>query len=381
MSLLLPVIYITFVSLGLPDSAVGAAWPTMYVELGAGVSWQGIITLIIGMGTITSSLLAVRLVERLGVFRTIIGSVALTALALVGFSTVGSFWQICLWAIPYGLGAGAIDAALNTYVSIHYAARHMSWLHCMWGVGASAGPLVMAACLARGTWHLGFLAIGIIQFVIVGLIAPSRKLWAKAAAHASEDGESLPPSSRRQLLRLPGVREVFVCFFCYCALESSCGMWAASYCTLARGISASEAAGWASLFYLGITAGRAASGFLTLRFDDKAMIRLGQALVTAGIVLVLLPVGNATLLVGLVMIGCGCAPIYPSIIHATPARFGEQNALSITGMQMAFAYVGSVMAPLFGLVAEFVSIGLYPFYLAVILVLMVVMAERANRIV
>ena len=177
------------------------------------------------------------------------------------------------------------------------------------------------------------------------------------------------------------MREVFVCFFCYCALESSCGMWAASYCTLARGISASEAAGWASLFYLGITAGRAASGFLTLRFDDKAMIRLGQALVTAGIVLVLLPVGNATLPVGLVMIGCGCAPIYPSIIHATPARFGEQNALSITGMQMAFAYVGSVMAPIFGLVAEFVSIGLYPFYLAAILVLMVVMAERANRIV
>jgi len=367
--------------LGLPDSAVGAAWPSMYVELGAGVSWQGIVTIVIGAGTIVSSLLAVHLVRRLGVFRTIIGSVTLTALALVGFSTAGSFWQICLWAIPYGLGAGAIDAALNTYVSINYAARHMSWLHCMWGVGASAGPIIMAACLVQGTWHTGFLAIGLIQFVIVGLIAPSHRLWARAEAPSHETEGRTPAISRRSLLALPGVKEVFVCFFCYCALESSCGMWAASYCSLARGISADEAAGWASLFYLGITVGRAAGGFLTLRLDDKAMIRLGQMLVGVGIVLVLLPSGNATLLVGLVMIGCGCAPIYPSIIHATPGRFGEQNALSLTGMQMAFAYVGSVMAPVFGLVAEHVSISLYPFYLAVLLVLMVVMAERANRLV
>lgn len=381
LSLLLPVIYITFVSLGLPDSAVGAAWPSMYAELGAGVSWQGIITIVIGTGTIISSLLAVHLVRRLGVFRTIVGSVALTALALVGFSTVGSFWQICIWAIPYGLGAGAIDAALNTYVSINYAARHMSWLHCMWGVGASAGPVIMAACLVRGSWHLGFLAIGLIQFVIVGLIAPSHRFWARAEGSPREAAERPTAISRRELLSLPGVREVFVCFFCYCALESSCGMWAASYCSLARGISADEAAGWASLFYLGITAGRAASGFLTLRLDDKSMIRLGQALVGVGIMLVLLPAGNATLLVGLVIVGCGCAPIYPSIIHATPVRFGEQNALSLTGMQMAFAYVGSIMAPIFGLVAEHVSIGLYPFYLAVLLVLMVVMAERANRLV
>jgi len=381
LSLLLPVIYITFVSLGLPDSAVGAAWPSMYAGLGAGVSWQGIVTIVIGTGTILSSLLVVHLVRRLGVFRTIVGSVALTALALVGFSTVSSFWQLCLWAIPYGLGAGAIDAALNTYVSINYAARHMSWLHCMWGIGASAGPAVMAACLMRGTWHLGFLVIGLMQFVIVGLIVPSRRLWARAEK-SSQGTERQPATiSRRELLTIPGVREVFVCFFCYCALESSCGMWAASYCSLGRGIPADEAAGWASLFYLGITAGRAASGFLTLRLDDKSMIRLGQALVGVGIALVLLPAGNATLLVGLVMTGCGCAPIYPSIIHATPARFGEQNALSLTGMQMAFAYVGSVMAPIFGLVAEHVSIGLYPFYLAVLLVLMVVMAERANRLV
>lgn len=196
MSLLLLIIYLTLVSFGLPDSAVGAAWPSMYVELGAGVSWQGIITLIIGTGTIVSSLLALRLVRYLSVFRTIIGSVALTALALIGFSTVGSFWQICLWAIPYVLGADAIDAALNAYASIHYAARHMSWLRCIWDVGASTGPLIMAACLAKGIWHLGFLAIGIIQFVIVGFVAPSHNFWARATVHDGEDRPALAHEQR-----------------------------------------------------------------------------------------------------------------------------------------------------------------------------------------
>ena len=406
--LLLPVIYLAFVALGLPDSALGSAWPSMYGELGAGVSWAGAISAIVCAGTILSSVMSVRVVERLGTGRTCALSVGTTAVALLGYSCCTEFWQVCLWAVPYGLGAGAVDAALNSYVSVHYASRHMSWLHCMWGVGASGGPVIMAWCLAGGTWADGFRAIGLLQVAITVVLTASLPLWARAergAALAAEpaagggssgtgpddpkNGSSGPvpddPSpapTRRELLRIPGVREVLVCFFCYSALEMTCGAWASSYCTLVRGIDASTAASWASLFYVGITAGRGLSGFLTMRLSDENLIRLGQAVIVAGVALLALPLPDVGTLVGLVLVGLGCAPVYPSIIHATPARFGEANALALTGLQMAFAYTGSlVMSPLFGLLAEWVSPALYPAYLGVLVVVMAVMAERANRVI
>ena len=411
--LLLPVIYLAFVALGLPDSALGSAWPSMYGELGAGVSWAGAISAIVCAGTIFSSVMSVRVVERLGTGRTCALSVGTTAVALLGYSCCTEFWQVCLWAVPYGLGAGAVDAALNSYVSVHYASRHMSWLHCMWGVGASGGPVIMAWCLAGGTWADGFRAIGLVQVAITVVLTASLPLWARAergagagaaaqgeaelaADPADADGSSdpvpdappelgaapAPAPTRRELLRIPGVREVLVCFFCYSALEMTCGAWASSYCTLVRGIDATTAASWASLFYVGITAGRGLSGFLTMRLSDENLIRLGQAVIVAGVVLLALPLPDVGTLVGLVLVGLGCAPVYPSIIHATPARFGETNALALTGLQMAFAYTGSlVMSPLFGLLAEWVSPALYPAYLGVLVVLMFVMAERANRVI
>lgn len=438
---LLPIIYLAFISLGLPDSAIGSAWPTMAPSLGAGISWVGVVTMIISAGTIVSSLMSVRVVERFGTGRVTVMSVVLTAAALVGFSQSQAFWQLCLWAVPYGLGAGAVDAALNAYVAVHYESQHMSWLHCMWGVGASGGPMVMAQCLERSTWSTGFLVLGGIQVGIALVLTLSLPLWrdrklprvsgrragreaaigaapeaalphaeaahgvgaralsgATAAAGAGEvpgaaaasgaggtsDGTrgKLPARrTRAQLLRIPGVKAVLVSFFCYSAFEATCGNWAATFCTLARGIDAQTAASWAALFYMGITAGRAVSGFISLKVNDRNMIRLGQALIAVAFVCVLMP-GDTALFAGLVLMGCGCAPIYPSTIHATPARFGEELALELTGMQMAFAYIGSLaMSPLFGVLAQLVGAWIYPWYLVLFLVGMVVTGERLNGVV
>lgn len=386
---LLPIIYLAFIGLGLPDSAIGSAWPTMAPDLGAGVSWVGVVTMIISAGTILSSLQSVRVVERFGTGRVTAVSVGLTAAALAGFSVATEFWQLCLLAIPYGLGAGAVDAALNTYVAVHYESQHMSWLHCMWGVGASGGPLIMAQCLGVGSWSLGFLVLGGLQLAIVIVLTLSLPLWRdKALPRMADDADDAgsgdaegAPISRRALLRRDGVLAVLTCFFCYCALESTCGVWAASYCTFARGIDAQTAASWASLFYIGITVGRGVSGFISLKVSDHNMIRLGQALIALGIGAMLLPLGDTMLLVGLVLVGLGCAPIYPSIIHATPARFGNDVALALTGMQMAFAYVGTlVVSPLFGVIGQGISMELYPPYLLVFLLVMVVAAEKVNAL-
>ena len=377
-SLLLPVIYLAFISLGLPDALLGSAWPSMYTELGASLSWAGIVSMIISVGTIVSALCSERLNLRLGTGGVTFLSVMLTAVALLGFSLSTSFWQLCLWAVPYGLGAGSVDAALNNYVALHYESRHMSWLHCMWGVGASIGPVIMGRALAGGTWQGGYRSIALLQFALTAVLLLSLRLWKRPQANV--EGADFKPHPIPELLRRPGVPQVLLCFFCYSALEATAGMWAASYCTLVRGIDAETAARWASLFYVGITIGRGVCGFLTMKISDQNMIRLGQALIAAGVVLVLAPLGQGTLFAGLITVGLGCAPIYPSIIHETPVNFGRDVSMSMTGLQMATAYVGScLMPPLFGLLAQYVTPTLYPWFLAVILALMFVMAESLHR--
>lgn len=383
-SLLLAIIYLAFISLGLPDSLLGSAWPSMYKELGASVSWAGIVSMIIAAGTIVSSLASDRMTKRFGAGTVTAVSVCMTAAALFGFSISSSFWMLCIFAVPYGLGAGSVDAALNNFVAIHYPARHMSWLHCMWGVGASLGPVIMGAAITGGfRWTGGYRSISIMQIVLTVILFVTLPLWRK---HKSQNtvGEKCDSGERLtfgQLLRRPGVREVMVCFFCYCAAESTAGMWAASYCTLNRGITPEQAAGWASLFYIGITAGRFVSGFLTIGINDKNMIRIGEVLLVIGIGVVLLP-GNGFLPVGLVLIGCGCAPIYPSIIHSTPSNFGVELSQAIIGIQMASAYVGSCLVPpLFGLIADYVNISLYPIFILAITILMIIMSERLYRAV
>ena len=306
-SLLLPVIYLAFISLGLPDSLLGSAWPVMYQELGTSVSAAGIISMIISAGTIVSSLNSDRLNTRFGTGKVTAVSVLTTAVALFGFSISHSFWALCLWGIPYGLGAGSVDAALNNYVALHYKARHMSWLHCMWGVGCSTGPVVMSWAISHLNWNKGYLIISIFQIVLTLVLFLSLPLWQKPAGAAEEDTSVPAERSFSSLIRVPGVKEVLICFFCYCAVESTAGMWAASYCTLFRGIDAQRAASWASLFYIGITIGRFICGFVTMKLNDQNMIRLGQFFIAVGAVLMLLPFGDSLLFIGLILIGLGCA--------------------------------------------------------------------------
>ena len=382
--LLLAVIYLAFISLGLPDSLLGSAWPSMHLEFGVPVSYAGVISMIIALGTVVSSLQSDRLTRRLGAGMVTALSVLLTALALLGFSLSRSFFALCLLAIPYGLGAGSVDAALNNYVALNYASRHMSWLHCMWGVGTSVGPYVMEYALTGGQgWNAGYRYIAILQFALTLVIFVSLPLWKKRAAQtrtedaAADVGRALP---LREIVRIPGAKDVMVAFFCYCAVEATTMLWASSYLALGRGVSAEAAAGYASLFFIGITVGRALNGFLTMRFSDAQMIRAGQALVALGALLLLLPLGTGAALAGLVVIGLGCAPIYPCIIHSTPERFGADRSQALIGVQMASAYVGNcLMPPLFGLIANHISIGLFPIFLLVALAIMVLMHERLVR--
>ena len=379
--LLLPIIYLAFISLGLPDSLLGSAWPSMYPLLGVPVSYAGILSMIISFGTIVSSLNSDRLTRALGAGRVTAISVGMTAAALFGFSVSTQFWMLCLWAVPYGLGAGSVDAALNNYVALHYESRHMSWLHCMWGIGTMVSPMVMGRVLAGGgPWTAGYRYIALFQIALTAVLFLSLPLWQKRTGEAAEDGTAPQALSLGQVFRLPGAKEVMLCFFCYCALETTAGLWASSYLTLTRGVAADTAASFASLFYIGITAGRAACGFLTLKLSDTQMIRLGQGVLAVGVAALLVPGPQLLALAGLVLVGVGCAPIYPSIIHATPDHFGADRSQAVIGIQMASAYVGNlVMPPLFGLLANNITPALFPFYLLVLLVLMVVMHEQLVR--
>ena len=357
--LLLVVIYVSFISLGLPDSLLGAAWPSIYQGFGVPVSYSGVIFCIISVGTVISSLQSDRLTRKFGAGGVTAISVAMTAAALFGFSVSNSFWALCLWAIPYGLGAGSVDAALNNYVALHFASRHMSWLHCMWGIGASVGPYIMGAALTRDAgWYTGYRIIGIIQLALTVIIVLSLPLWkTKTDENAEEQATvSAKPLTLKQIFSIPGVKADLLTFFCYCSLEQTTSLWASSYLVLNKGITPETAASFASLFFIGITVGRALCGFLTLKLNDAQMVRMGLGFIAIGIVPLILPLGEAVTLVGLLLIGFGCAPIYPSIIHATPSHFGAENSQAIIGVQMASAYIGNcLMPPLFGVLANHIS--------------------------
>ena len=380
--LLLAIIYLAFISLGLPDGLLGAAWPTMYQEFAVPVSYAGAVSMIISFGTILSSLQSDRLTRRLGTGKVTAISVGMTAAALFGFSFSHSFVAVCLWAIPYGLGAGSVDASLNNYVALHYESRHMSWLHCMWGIGATLGPYVMGYALTGGKgWNAGYRYIGIMQIVLTAVLVCSLPLWVKRKEEGTGGTEvDAKALSIREVLKIRGAKEVMFCFFCYCALESTAGLWSSSYLTLQKGIPAETAASYAGMFYLGITIGRALSGFITMKLNDVQMIRMGQCIIALGIIVVFLPGAAVVSLVGLVLIGLGCAPVYPCIIHSTPAHFGEDKSQAVIGIQMASAYVGScLMPPVFGLIANNISVALFPVYLVVILMIMIVMHELLVR--
>lgn len=382
-SILLALIYIAFISLGLPDSLLGSAWPLMSADLGAELSHAGIISMIISAGTIVSSLFSDKLTRKLGAGLVTAISVMMTALALLGFALSNSFIRLCFLSIPYGLGAGAVDAALNNYVALHYESRHMSWLHCFWGVGATIGPYIMGWAIGAGHgWRTGYGTVAVIQAVLAFILFISLSLWKRrnSSDKNSEDYEA--PIGLRDALKIKGVIAILIAFFGYCAFESTAGLWASSYLVEYRGVDAETAAFFASMFFIGITLGRFVSGFICNKVGDKNMIRIGVAIMALGIILIVIPFGNVNFaLAGLVIIGLGAAPVYPSIIHSTPEHFGRENSHAIVGIQMASAYCGStLMPPIFGLLAQYINIGLYPLYMAIFILLLAVMTERVNKV-
>lgn len=383
-SLLLAIIYLAFIGLGLPDSLLGAGWPAMYLQLGVPISYAGILSMIIAGGTIISSLLSDRLTARFGAGLVTAVSVGMTAAALFGFSVSNSFLFLCFLAIPYGLGAGSVDAALNNYVALHYSSRHMSWLHCFWGVGVTISPYIMSFCLSQKLgWSGGYRFVSVIQIVITALLFLSLPIWKKRIPLTDKNGKTEKPIGLKNALKIKGVPFVLLTFFGYCALETTAGLWASSFFVEYKNVSVETAAQFASFFYIGITVGRFLNGFIADKFGDKAMIRVGILICLTGTLMIALPIPfQFVSLAGLLVVGLGCAPIYPCVIHSTPKNFGEKNSQAIIGIQMASAYTGSsLMPPVFGLLAEHISIGLYPIYLMIFAVLMLVMNERLNKAV
>lgn len=351
----------------------------MHKELNVPISYAGIISMIISAGTIISSLQSDRLTKKFGTVKITAFSVAMTAIALFGFSITHSYLFLCVWAIPYGLGAGSVDASLNNYVALHYESKHMSWLHCMWGIGATTGPYIMGYALTNNNWNAGYRYISIMQIVLTAILFFSLSLWKK---NDEENKEKISTKvlSLKEIIKIPGAREIMICFFCYCALEATTGLWASSYLNLYKGVDIKTAASFGSLFYIGITVGRAISGFITMKLNDNQMIILGESLILIGIILMIIPAINIVSLIGFIIVGLGCAPIYPSIIHSTPSNFGAENSQAIIGVQMASAYIGTLaMPPLFGYIANHISISLLPFYLILILVLMFIMHRLMIR--
>ncbi|MCF8018377.1 MAG: MFS transporter [Vallitaleaceae bacterium] len=381
MSLLI-IIYLAFISLGLPDALLGSSWTVMHLEFGVSIEFAGAIAMIISGGTILSSLYSSRIIRRFGTGKVVAVSVTMTAIALIGFSVSSAIWMLMLCAVPLGLGAGAVDAALNNFVALHYKPRHMNWLHCFWGVGASGGPLILGLIIARnGTWRNGYTIVGIIQFALVIVLFVTLPMWKRFTTEMSkEDHDDTAFISNRKAFKIKGVKLVLVTFLFYCSLEAGTGLWAASYLTTQRGVSPANAALWTSMYYGGITAGRFLSGIMAEKIKGETLIRGGLMMIFGGVVLLILPLPLILSMSGLLLIGLGCAPIYPSMIHLTPDRFGKGASQSIIGLSMAFAYIGSTfMPPLLGAVASVLSLKILPYALLIFAVGMIISSERLRK--
>ena len=381
-SLLLALIYICFVSLGLPDSLLGSAWPILHNEINVPISFAGIISSVICVGTIISSLFSNKLLNKLGAGLVTALSSALTVVGLFGFSISSEFWMLIAFSIPYGLGAGGIDAILNNFVALHYKPQHMSWLHCMWGVGASISPYIMSFSLLKlNDWNWGYLIVAVIQALITAVLFVSIPLWkGKKNKEQLQENIEVKDLTFKQIFAIKGAIACFITFFCYCALEITASLWASTYLVGKWNFNPEVAAGFASLFYMGITLGRFLNGFLAMKFSDRFLIRLGSLIIAVGTALMLIPIHSAFALIAFVVVGLGCAPIYPCIIHMTPSVFGKENSQAMIGVQMAFAYIGFLVAPpLVGIFVERITVSLLPVFLLILLVIMFIMHEVVIR--
>ena len=378
---LLMMIYLSFISLGLPDSMLGSAWPAMNVSLNAPLWGAGLVQMLISFCTIISSLNSAKLIRRFGTGKLTAISVATTALALLGFSLAKNYAFLLLMAVPLGLGAGAVDAGLNNYVALHCEAKYMSWLHCFWGIGTIIGPMILSAVLRiGGSWATGYRAVGLIQCAVSALLFATLGMWKHGNIQQEEHGAKA--LSVWEVLSLPGAKAGMVTFLCYCAVESTLGLWGATYISQVRGVDEATAASFGAMFYIGITVGRAISGFMAMKLLPKQMVRVGQALLALGCIFMMIPAGSTLSGIGLVVCGLGCAPIYPNIIQDTPVNYGTENSQAAIGVQMAFAYVGSTFLPsIFGALAGVGGYGLLPYFAISICVLMTVLFGIQKKIV
>lgn len=382
--ILLVIIYLAFISLGLPDSLLGAAWPVMQPDIGAPLQTAGFLFMTIAAATIISSLVSGRALKRFGTGKVTFVSVFMTAAALLGFHFAPSIVWLFVWAIPLGLGAGAVDAGLNDYVAAHYKAHHMSWLHCFWGVGATLGPMIMAKFIdEQNSWRNGYFAISGIQFALGIILFFTLPLWNKVKGNSmiTLQGGTEEAAKDRKPLQMKGVKLALASFLFYCGVESTVGLWGSSYLVNVKQLNAALAAQWVSLYYAGITIGRLITGFITFKINNRTIIRMGQIIALVGSALLLLPLPSLCSLLGFIIIGLGLAPIFPCMIHETPTRFGKEHSQTIIGYQMAVAYTGSTfMPPLLGFIATHTTIGIFPLCIVVFVAALLLSSEKLNNL-
>ena len=378
-SLLLVVIYLIFISLGLPDSLLGSGWPVMQTVFDVPSSYAGYVSMTISFMTIISALLSPRMIRRFHTKWIVIVSIILTILGLIGFSVAGSYWMLFLFAVPYGLGAGSIDASVNHYVANNYSGSVMNFLHCFYGVGAVISPYIMSAALRMARWNEGYRWTAYVQTGILLVCILSIPLWKNTGSDEAENKES---AGIKEALKVPGVILTLIAFFAYCAGEATCFLWTPSFFAGTKeGLSEDLIASFGSLIFGGLMLGRLISGFVSNKLGDKLLIRIGIAIEFAGILLISLPIENYLVAAaGFVVIGTGMGPVYPAIQHMAPANFGKKYSAAVIGLQMASAYMGSTFMPLiFGILQQNIGIGMMPIYLLIFALLNITLLETAYR--
>ncbi len=378
-SLLIAVIYLIFISLGLPDSLLGSGWPSMHTTFGVPSSYAGFVSMTISFMTIISALASPYLIRRVHTKWIVIVSIFLTVVGLVGFSVAPAYWFLFICAVPYGLGAGSIDSSVNHYVASNYPASVMNFLHCFYGVGAVISPSIMALALRKAGWIEGYRWTAYIQTFILLVVILSLPLWNKGGNEEEDKSDS---AGIVETMKVPGVIHTLAAFFAYCAGEATCFLWTSSYFAGTKeGIPSPVIAAFASLIFGGLMTGRIISGFASKHVGDRMLIRIGIIVELTGIALVAIPTtGYVIAAIGFVVIGTGMGPVYPSIQHMAPENFGKRYSASVIGLQMASAYVGMTFMPMvFGLIQQTIGIGIMPLYLLVFALLNIFLIESAYR--
>ncbi len=391
-TLFLVIIYLSFISLGLPDSLLGVAWPVMQLDIKAPFEAAGLVSMTMAGSTIISSIASGTVIQRLGTGKVVFISCLMTASSLLGFSFSPSLVWLIFLAVPLGLGAGSVDSALNNYVATHYKARHMSWLHCFWGVGATTGPIIMSQFISKeNSWRSGYMTVSIIQFVLMLILFFTLPLWKREekdiknsqvdfmVEEAARSNLPIENIDKVKPLQIKGVKLALVSFLFYCSAELTMGLWGSSYLVSIKQIPVAVAAQWVSLYYAGITVGRLITGFISMKVSNTMLIRIGQVIALAGATLLLLPLPTIFFLIGFIMVGLGFAPIFPCMIHETPTRFGKEHSQKIIGYQMAFAYTGSTfLPPLLGVIATHSTMIILPIFMCVCIITIFVCTEKIN---